>query len=587
MQKIYTTLLVKLNKLTARQAAYCIAVLGLAVYSLGLNNPFEGDDLRQIVNNIPVHSITNIKLFFEGGTFNNGVGVQPLIGAYYRPLMTTVFSLLYTLFGPHPFYFHLLQLLLCIGSAILLYKLFRYSFKAILALCLSLIFLVHPIDSQVVYAIPDMQDALFFFFGILGLNILLRYKSVRSLVLVAVCFLLSLLSKETGILFIAMALLYLYWYNRKRLYPFIGCVAPVLAIWLVLRVYAVGLFQPPNNVPIDGLGLIGRLLTAPSIVLLYLTKLVFPLKLSSSYYWVYSQFSFMHVVVPLIIDLLAIGIYCYAALFVRKHASKAVFRSFLFFSVWTAIGFLPLLQILPLDFTAFEPWFYFPMAGILGMIGVFVSVFPKGIRITVDRRVITTLVALIILLLGARSAIRGTDYKSQYVLAKHDIAASSDNYMAYSIVALGLAQQGSYPLAIADAQKSVSMYPTYDNYNTLGIVLSSAGDYAGSFKAYNKALKSGGIEVVYDNLSTLMLLYGPVNEDRHIFLEALNDYPQDPTLWFNLALWEDEHNDNADARVSIKIAASYGQVNPTIYDNIMTNQSFTLNLTGLKAAVKI
>src|SRR5665213_1777591 len=201
-------MLAKLNKITSWQAGLIIAVLGFAFYFTGLTNSFQGDDVYQIVNNVPVHSITHIKLFFEGGTFYNGHGLAPLSGVYFRPLMMTVFSLLYTLFGPHPIYFHLFQLALCIGSSIILYLFFRYSFKPALALSLSLVFLLHPLNSQVAYAIPSMQDALFFFFGILALYLLLRLKSVRSLLLVAACLFLSLLSKESGLLFTSMALLY-------------------------------------------------------------------------------------------------------------------------------------------------------------------------------------------------------------------------------------------------------------------------------------------------------------------------------------------------------------------------------------------
>src|SRR6266550_635536 len=109
--------LAKINKLTAWQAAIIIAVIGFAVFFTGLKNPFIGDDIDQIVDSIPVHSIANLPLFFEGSTFYMGQGLAPLGGVYYRPLMITVFSLIYTLFGPHPVFFHLFQLTLIIASS--------------------------------------------------------------------------------------------------------------------------------------------------------------------------------------------------------------------------------------------------------------------------------------------------------------------------------------------------------------------------------------------------------------------------------------------------------------------------------------
>lgn len=212
------------HKLGSSWAALIIALTGLAVFASGLVSPFWGDDNLQIVENIPVHSIANLWLFFQGGTFYNGQGLAPLSGAYYRPLMTTVFSLVYSIFGPNAIAFHLLQLGLYITAAVLLWLVFRYSFRPALALALSLIFLVHPLNSQVVFAIASMQDVLFFLFGMLALWLLLRYGSVKSLWLVAGCLLLSLLSKETGVLFLVLALLYLFWFDRGRLKTFAGIV---------------------------------------------------------------------------------------------------------------------------------------------------------------------------------------------------------------------------------------------------------------------------------------------------------------------------------------------------------------------------
>ena len=54
-----------------------------------------------------------------------------------------------------------------------------------------------------------MEDVLFFFFGILALYKLIKAKSVGSIVLVSFLIFLSILSKETGALFLPLALLIL------------------------------------------------------------------------------------------------------------------------------------------------------------------------------------------------------------------------------------------------------------------------------------------------------------------------------------------------------------------------------------------
>src|SRR6185437_13098124 len=78
--------------------ALVMVAIGFVVYSSGLHSPFIEDDQNQVVNNIPVHSISNIKLFFNGSTFFNGQQNTLSGGLLYRPLMTVVFSFIYTLF---------------------------------------------------------------------------------------------------------------------------------------------------------------------------------------------------------------------------------------------------------------------------------------------------------------------------------------------------------------------------------------------------------------------------------------------------------------------------------------------------------
>jgi tetratricopeptide (TPR) repeat protein len=578
---MYTNILAKINKITNWQAALVIAVLGFAVYSSGLTNPFQGDDISQIVNNVPVHSITHIKLLFEGGTFYNGQGLAPLIGAYFRPLMMAVFSLIYTLFGPHPFYFHLLQIMLYIGSTIILYLFFRYSFKPAVALFLSLVFLVHPINSQVVFSIANMQDVLFFFFGILAIYLLLRYKSAKSLLLVAVCLFLSLLAKETAIMFVAMALLYLLWWDRKRLYAFAGTMVLPLALWLILKIHAVGLHSNPHNAPIDFLSLGHRLLTAPSLVLFYITKLVFPWKLASGYYWVYSTFSIRHVLLPIVIDLAVVACVVYLALVLRRKAPKAQFYTYLFFASWCALGLLPNLQIIPLDFTAAEYWFYFSMVGVLGMIGVLLKIFPLRIK----PEYLLAIALVLIGVLGLRTALRGLDYRTQYTLARQDIVASPENYMAFRVIGTGLYNQSNYRGAEPYLRRSVDIYAALESYNDLGLDLENQGNYYGAEQTFIQGIKYGikygNYYPLYDNLGTLILEFGGnQDQDQQYLMQAVRDYPQDSGFWMDLALFEAIHSNNTEAKIAISQAVNYGQVNQIIYNNIINNRSFTLILNG-------
>jgi protein O-mannosyl-transferase len=561
-----------------RWVALIFVVLGFVVFSTGLKSPFIEDDQNQIVNNIPVHSISNIKLFVDGSTFFYGQQNSLAGGLLYRPLMTICFSLLYTLFGPHPFYFHLLQLLLFIGSAFLLYLVFRYPFGPLLSLALALVFLVHPMNSQLVYYIAATQDTLYFFFGILALWLLLRFRSVKSLVLVVGCLFLALLSKESAGLFIAMATVYLFWFDRKRMLPFTGMVAIPVALYLVLRIHAVGLGAPLQSSPIDALNLGQRLMTAPSIILFYLSRMVFPYKLAMKYYWVDKSFTLPHVLLPIMIDVVVVVCVVCLGRLIKARLPKAQFYTYVFFALWASFGIIPYLQIIPLDMTACETWFAFSMVGVLGMINVVLLAFQSRIR----PNWFYMIAALLICVLGVRTAFRGVDWHNELSFAYKEVTASPDDFSAYNDVAYGLVQQGDYEHAIEYAKRSVNLYPDTANYTNLGLALARTGDYADALAAYDKGLKYGNDYILYGDKGWLTLVYGSYEANLSFLEKGVQKFPQDPALWMYLAILEQRHGRGDIAKNAIINAEKYGngRIPQIVYDDIMNNQSFGINSSG-------
>jgi hypothetical protein len=574
-------MLEKINKIKPWQAAIIIAIVGFAVFFSGLTSPFQGDDQSQIVSNPVVHSIANIRLLFEGSTFYTGKGLVPLSGTYYRPLMATVFSLIYTVFGARPLYYHLLQLLLYIGSAVLLYLVFRYSFKPALALVLALIFLVHPLNSQVAFAIPSMQDALFFFFGILALWILLTFDSFKSLSIVALCLFLSMLSKEMGIVFVIMAIVYLFWYHKEQLRPFLVVMVLPIVLYLVLKANAVGIYGSGNNAPIDSLNLGERLLTMPSIMLFYITKFIFPWRLATSYSWVYKSFSFQHVVLPLAIDIIAVSCFVFMGILLSSKVSKAKYYTYLFFAIWAVIGIIPYLQIVPLDMTACETWFYFSMAGVLGMFGIIIESYrTRGNWLLI-------IVAIIVVLIGVRTAIRGLDYNNPVSLAYKSVSVSPDDYNSYNEIAVSSYYQSNYSEAALYARSSVDIYPSFEGYETLGMSLTRLADYPAAVSAYNTGLKYFSQDTLYEDRGELTLVYGAYAPNKQFLTNSLNKYPYDSLLWEYLAILEDENNDNKDAKVAISNAAQYGPVAQSLYSYIIDDQPFSGAMPNIGITIKV
>jgi hypothetical protein len=571
-------LLAKMKKLTTWQIALVIAVVGLAVFFTGLSNPFQGDDQTQIVNNLVVHSFSHVSVLFEGSTFYNGGGdTTPLSGTYYRPMMMVVFSAIYSLFGAQPFFYHLFQIFIVIANAILVFLIFqRLLGKKLLSLALALVFLVHPINSQVAFAIPSLQDALFFFFGTLALWVLLKYQSTKTLWLVALFLLLSLFSKETGVFFVLICLLYLFYFKRERIAQFIKITSLPVIIWLLAKVSAVGLFNGnPHIAPIDQLSLLGRLMNVPAIILFYITKFVSPWNLATQYHWVYTTFSVQYVVVPFLIDVVVIGAFIFGGRYIKKKVSVNRYHTFLFFAFWTIIGLSAYLQIIPLDMTVCEDWFYFSIVGVLGMIGIAIPVFKPRVK------PITFLIIAVafISVFGVRTALRGTDYSTTYKLGLKDVSVSKQDFMAYTGLSQAYFSSGNYGLANTYAQKSIQIFPDSTNYEDLGAAMVFQGNYNGAYTAYNDGLKYEDYSQLLDDLAELTLVHGTPTNNQAFFTASLKKYPNDSYLWTYYALLFYRVGNLPYAKAAASYALENGKALPLaqgVYTTIMNNGRITV-----------
>lgn len=567
----------ELKKVTTLNAVLLIVAIGAICYFSGLTNQFVGDDYSQIVTSLPAHSISNIALFFRGDTFYNSGGLAPLASTYYRPLMITVYALVYTFFGPKVVAFHLVSLGFVIAGAIMVFLVLRYFFKPAMALVLALVFLVHPINSQNAFALASLQEPLFFLFGMLALWTLVRFqgKSLWYFGLSGAFLLLSLLSKETGILFVIISLAYLYMTDQKRRATyFLGVVAVIMSIYLYLKIMAVGLLVNPHEAPIDNLNLFHRLLNLPEILQFYFTKFLFPIQLSQYYFWAYKTVSFQHFFLPLLFDLIVAGVMVYAGYKVRHQSPKREFILFLFFSVWLVIGLLMHAQIVPLDGTVSESWFLFPMVGLLGMIGVVLEAFP--LRWPRERIWIT--VICIVAILGVRTAIRGLDWKNNFVLASHDILVSKEDYVADNMIAEHYVQ-AQYP---AEAERygvtSMNIYPSASGYATLGAAYGEQGLYPQAAIEYLTGIRYFESPTLYEGAATMMLFEGTPKNNLIFLGQAVKIFPEDGKLWFAMAILDDKAGETGNAKRAIQIAQQYGVNVPYIYDNIMDGKPFSITL---------
>lgn len=561
--------------LTSRKAVLIIVFVGLLVFFNGLFNGFVVDDQSQILNNRLVHSVGNIPKLFSGSTFYQGGNLG---GVNYRPLMTSSFALIYSLFGANSLPFHFVSLVFHILNTLLIFAVFRYFLPKIQAFLLALVFLVHPINSEVVYYISNLQDLLFLFFGLLALWIIQLTKSSKQGLLVSsLCLLFSFFSKETGLLFIPIILLFKYFFDKKFLATTIFYMSLAILLYLFLRFNALGLQAVPHGSSMVSLGFAERLINVPAVIFFYLKTFIFPNELSYSWNWVVKNLDLQNFWVPLAAVLAAALLFFRAGLTVYDKSHNK-FKVFVFFLVVFTASLILHIQIFPLDQTVADRWFYLPIIGLLGVIALFIDSYSKKY----SSNPISFILIIVIIILSVRTYSRGQDWKDEYTLSKHDSSISVDDFVIEDSLAFSLFKQEKYEEAKVHAQKSVGLNPNAFNVNLLGQIYLATGDLEKAEELYLRSIRLGDYYATYQNLVVLKLAYKEPKDAQEFTKKALNKFPNDPKLWLYYSVIEYKLDNLSAARIGIKKAYDLDSSDSNIiyvYSRLRNNQPLQINFT--------
>jgi len=227
-----------------------LAVVSFAVYANSLQNEFVFDDESVVQGDPTIMELSNIPKFFTGE-----MGFHKVIGAYYRPVVSSSYAIDYAIWEFNPMGFHLTNILMHVINVLLFFTLLRLMFeksvspyKDYIILIASLIFAVHPIHTEVVAWVSGRTDGLactFFFAAFIYYLKYSKVPSTKNLVLTLVMYALSLFSKEMAITLPAVIILYDMIINRndfkellKKRYIVYGSLIVVSGLFMLLRWYA-------------------------------------------------------------------------------------------------------------------------------------------------------------------------------------------------------------------------------------------------------------------------------------------------------------------------------------------------------------
>jgi len=438
-----------------RKHLLLLALTCLLVYGNGLRNGFIWDDHYLVDGNMFLSDWRSIPKLFTTNLFAGGGGPS----AFYRPIQTLTYMVEYHLWGLKPFGYHLTNLLLHLANAMLLYTLIAQLATRRAALVASLLFVVHPLQTEAITYISGRADPLSLGFLLLAL---LAYREAqrgphwnRYRYASLAAFLLALLSKESAMIFPALLALYDLTTDppgrpRELLGRLWSRYLPYLAILVAyggLRGIISDLHVIPGGMPTISLG--QRLLLVIRVVGEYLRLLGVPHDLH------------MERTVPLPTSLLdpMVLVGASAFLFLIGLAFCAWPRArFLTLGIgWFLLAFLPISNLVPLNAYIAEHWMYLPAVGLFFAVGLGVEALQaRGLH----RWAAPPLVIALVLYAGLAIR-RNRDWSDEVTFYTMTLKSSPDSWRVRENLAILYRDTGKFEQAIQTFKTVQAMRPFY------------------------------------------------------------------------------------------------------------------------------
>ncbi len=516
-------------------------VLGLASFAVFFKTifyPFVHDDVIFIVNNPAISHLGNLSELF----FPNQVAAG--LNSYYRPLLDLFYRLQHYFFGFNPFYFHLTNIVLHTANGLLLFSvLSRLSFHRNFAFVVSILFLIHPVQTEAVACVSGASNLLCALFLLLSLHAYLR----GGLIFCLISFVFALLCKEQAIMFVPLVIL-VDWYRGNK--------APKM--WMALSAYTFGffilrglathshlmedIFRSPGELYL-------RLLSIPRTILVDLRLIVMP---SDLHYYRNTDIlgaNFLSWVGLFLVVLLV--------LWMIKQWPELK-KNLIFGWGWLLICLFPVLNIVPLIneysfiLTA-EHFLYLPMVG-------FVLVLAVILRRILSQPILTWCSVLIIITFMGISFCQNTFWRGEIPLYERMIAFEDKFARGHLLLAKAYYANHRVSDSIREYGRALEIMQEYEQ------------------KAKNIKSKNfyrGYIREIDIDLVTILMEQGRYNDALKYLNQALEINPNDVALLNTMAVCYISLGDPSQAEAILKLALglnpSYGPARNNL-NKLLTSQ---------------
>ena len=517
-----------------------ITILCFVLYGNTLNNKYAYDDLMVITGNqFTKQGIAGIGKILTTDFFTGYFGKDQnmVSGGRYRPLSLATFALEYQVFGENPFVSHLVNILIFALTCILILILLRrlsgslnrqnfdkhwYFFPFFI---ITLLFLAHPVHTEVVANIKSRDELLAFLFSLLTLFFSVQYldqKKSYFFLLSGISFFFALLSKENSLTFLIVQPLVISFFTSHKLKQNLVALIPLCIstlAFLLIRQTVVGsshnfLENDLMNNPFVEMTLAQKYSTILYTLGLYIKLLFFPHPLTSDYYPYHIPIinpGDLRALIPLALYLLMI-IYV-----IMKFRGKGVIT---FCIVYFLVTLSLVANILfPIGAFMSERFLFMPSLGFCIAIGSgFFYLYDRYFRMASGGKfAMACLLVTVLTLYGCKTISRNAAWYDSYTLFTTDIKVSGNSAKGNELAGEYIMQKAMQMKdkaqkdsmlrrSITYQQKAVSIYPK----QIIALI-----NLAAVYYEYNKDYDT--ILVVYKTI----LKYTPDNAQIYNFFNSI------------------------------------------------------------------
>jgi protein O-mannosyl-transferase len=505
-----------------------LIIIFLTVASLAAFGRIAGNDFINFDDNIYITENNHIK---------SGINPESIKWAFsafvsqnWHPITWISLMLDWSLFGANSGGYHLVNLLLHIGSALFLFLFLNKTTNNIWPSAFAAaLFALHPLRVESVAWAAERKDVLSMFLGMATLYAYAFYAESHKLSRYFLClilFLLSLLAKSMLVTLPFVFLLLDYWplgrwqkemaaptghrfhiFNRliweKIPFLLLTIASCIMTVWAQ---YEIGSVYPPFS---------ERVSNAIVAYAAYLGKTFWPFDLALFYFFIESFPSW---------QILASCFFLSGITIVVIYAIKKL--PFLFVGWFWYLGTLiPVIGLMPTKTLITDHYTYLSSIGIAIVLAWGIPSLIKNEE--TKRRILFPTGIVSLAVLSVLTWQQCGYWKNSLELWNHSISSTKENALAHNNLALALIEQGKTAEAIDNYNKAIQMKPYFFLfYNYRGDAYAKIGQYQRAIEDYDEAIRlKSDYSDAYSNKGIAYFKLGRHEQAFELFKEAIRQNP--------------------------------------------------------------